>query len=160
MNANMLEWKHSITIPLYDKLHEVAYAYFRTSEWGQWDWDTDAPSEPLVVNLARGKSRMTDGFLGIGRTEWRKTSVNSQPHHVRMFLRITFRPSSSTVKIVLYHSAWGFSSSSMENQQSAFEHISRHVRQEVDGFCHYLAEFYELNEPPQICVLKQNEQET
>ena len=59
----MPEWKFTMQIPCVDKSHEVIFAFLRTSEWGEWQADTEKASDSFVLNFRRGRKRRDPGLV-------------------------------------------------------------------------------------------------
>ena len=80
-----------IEVPLDQNVHKVVHAFFRTSEWGEWQADDEKQSDEFVLNYRRGV--------------WKRPLLGSglKPHTQSMRLRITLRPSPQNVKIAVEH---------------------------------------------------------
>ena len=148
----MIEIKHTIVLPVVDKVHEVLYSFLRTSDWGEWAQNPEIPSDPFVLHFCRGQkaTHRLGGFLGIGGREVLARNYPSwHPRDIFMLLKVTVRPSPSTIRVNLSYSLMPFFGQPDKNER-AIESVCMYMEDEVKALVAYLKECYELPELPTI----------
>ncbi len=147
----MNEIKHTIVLPVVDKVHEVLYSFLRTSDWGEWSQNPEMPSDPFVVHLVRWRS-VKRGLFGLGgRQVPPYTNPSWHPREITMWLKVTVRPSPSAVRVNLFYSFQPFVRGSGKTVlKQVFGNACKYVENEVRALAAYLKDCYELPETPAI----------
>jgi hypothetical protein len=139
MPPQRIEWTSRIELPSFEHVHDVLHAFLRTSEWGEWESDSESPSDGFVRNYRRGRWKRTfSGTLAPARF------AKLEPKTLAMRLLVTLRPSPQDVSISLSHRAF-FPAGGLLSTK-ATQLCAQYVKSEVNALAAYLAKAYQLAE--------------
>lgn len=140
------KFRHVVTLPLVDGVHQTLVAFFSTSEHGTWRTDPDAPSTSFNLHLMHGNwrrawfglsSTLTPGVcdrdaMGVKRAETRP-----------MKLKISIRPSPDDIRLSLTYSVF----SGMSNNPDHVVFWTDRIANETKELSEYLRKCYGVAEP-------------
>lgn len=96
-------YSHQVLLPLAEQIHQVLIAFFRTSEFGEWQFEESA-SDQFSLKFRRGnwKTPLFGNELKSGDPERRQGGIVT-PRTVPMRLSVRIRPAPKEVFVIVEH---------------------------------------------------------
>ena len=140
------KFRHVITLPLVNDVHQSLVAFFSTSEYGTWRVDPHSPNTAYNLHLMRGN--WGRAWLGLSsnltpRLCDRDARGKNLPETRAMKLKVSIRPSPDDIRLSLAFSVF----SGFANNAKHIEYWTDRIANETRDLSEYLRKCYGFAQP-------------